>query len=282
MLEGRDSVLSYNYEMQLPAGVSEEYRRSSYIHPIWDLNGTVITDDFPEDHYHHRGLSWMWPRVVVDGQTHDLWHIKGIRQRFEQWLGREATAELAAVGVQNGWYVEDRKVLEERVRIKVHAAEEAGRAVDVALTLEALEPVQLLGQENQDKGYGGLSFRLAPREETIITSPKGQEEDDSDHKRYVWADESGRFRGSSQASGVAIFQHPDNPSAPANWTLRHYGFLGVAWPGNTGHQLTPGEPLTLKYRLWIHKDVPQPSNLAQRYKTFQKNFSLDQSKYADK
>ena len=83
--------------MQLPEGVPERYRRSSYIHPVYDLKGNILTDDFPGDHYHHRGLSWMWPKVFIDTARYDLWHIygqagelEGIHQVFEKWLVKEA------------------------------------------------------------------------------------------------------------------------------------------------------------------------------------------------
>ena len=75
ILEGKESVLAYNFGMQLPEGVPERYRRSSYIHPVYDLDGNILTADFPGDHYHHRGLSWMWPKVFVNSIRYDLWPI---------------------------------------------------------------------------------------------------------------------------------------------------------------------------------------------------------------
>jgi sugar/nucleoside kinase (ribokinase family) len=36
--------------MVLPEGVPEDRRRSCYIHPIYGLDGQVLTDDFPKDH----------------------------------------------------------------------------------------------------------------------------------------------------------------------------------------------------------------------------------------
>ena len=268
--EGGQPVLTYNYGMQLEEGVPEEYKRSAYVHPVWSLSGTRLTDDFPEDHYHHRGLSWMWPRVRVAGETYDLWHIRGVRQVFERWLAKEEGPVCATLGVQNAWQLSDGgKILDEQVWIRAFRATEKGRAVDVRLTLEAVDQsVELLGQENQNKGYGGLSFRFAPRKETIITTPDGAETADSDHKRTAWADASGRFGGADAFSGVAIFQHESNPDFPAAWTLRHYGFLGVAWPGNAGTTLQPGEPVTLRYRIWIHPGTAEEGRVAQAYEAF--------------
>jgi len=49
-------ALVYNHGMILKEGVKEQYRRSSYIHPVFAPDGTVVTDDFPQDHPHHRGI----------------------------------------------------------------------------------------------------------------------------------------------------------------------------------------------------------------------------------
>lgn len=270
LLEDGRPVLAYNYGMQLEPGVPEQYERSTYVHPVWDLSGNVLTDDFPEDHYHHRGLSWMWPQVVVEGESYDLWHIQGVRQVFEEWLTREEGPASATIGVKNVWQLSSgEQIVDEQVWIRAYKALEHGRAIDVRLTLEATDkPVQLLGQENQNKGYGGLSFRLAPREETVITTAEGVQLEDSDHQQVPWADESGRFGDSDQFSGVAIFQHETHPGFPAPWTLRHYGFLGVAWPGNQGVTLRPGEPVTLRYRIWVHRGDAETGHVAEAYRRF--------------
>lgn len=270
LIEGKDSVFTYNYEMRLPEGVPEEYERSSYIHPIWDPAGTVVTDDFPEDHYHHRGLSWMWPRVFVEGEEYDLWALRGVEQVFDRWLLREAGSGCATVGVKNHWeMMEDgRSIVDERVWIRAYPADEYGRAIDVRITLEANEAIEISGRETDDKGYGGFSLRYAPRDSTVIVSPGGREED-SDHRRLPWADESGQFRGSPDRSGIAIFQHGRHPDFPAKWTLRHYGFIGVAWPSLTRVQLTPDQPVTLRYRLWVHQGGAEEGRVADAYEMFE-------------
>ena len=152
--------------------------------------------------------------------------------------------------------------------IRAFPARDGTRALDVRLTLEATDrPVTLLGQSTQNKGYGGLSFRFAPRDSTVIVSPEGREAD-SDHRRLPWADQTGRFQNSDRRMGAAIFQHPSHPEFPAQWTLRHYGFLGVAWPGNDGTVLRPGEPVTLRYRLWIHDGDAEEGQVGAAYDSF--------------
>ena len=265
LLQGLDSVLVYNYGPQLPPDIPHDRARSSYIHPIWSPSGVVITDDFPEDHLHHRGLSWMWPRVYIDKDTLDHWHIKGIKTKFNRWLGKDAGPLCATLGVENEWTVKENSVVREMVWIKAFQQTNNSRAIDLSLTLEAKVPITLQGQVN--KGYGGLCLRLAPREEPAILSPRGWEPD-SDIEPLAWADQSGLFTLKQQMAGIAIFQHSDNPDFPAGWTLRHYGFLGVAWPGIDQVTLEPGSPVHMRFRIWVHDGDAASANVSDAYQYF--------------
>ncbi|MBM3335579.1 PmoA family protein, partial [Candidatus Sumerlaeota bacterium] len=86
LFEGDKPVLVYNFGMMLGGSAPEKFRRSSYVHPIYGLDGEVLTDDFPRDHYHHRGLFWAWVRVDFGGQTYDPWAVSGMPAKFEKWL----------------------------------------------------------------------------------------------------------------------------------------------------------------------------------------------------
>ena len=68
LVENGAPVFVYNHGMMLKPGAPRAYARSCYLHPVYAPNGAVVTDDFPRDHYHHRGISWMWPVVRVGGQ----------------------------------------------------------------------------------------------------------------------------------------------------------------------------------------------------------------------
>jgi hypothetical protein len=275
LFEGDKPVLTYNYGMLLKEGVPEDRRRSCYIHPVYGLDGEVLTDDFPADHFHHRGLCWVWPRVIVGGKEYDLWDLRGVEQRFERWLGEKVGTRSAAFGAASGWYVGDEKIVGETVWVRVLRAAENGRAIDVMLTLDATkEPVTISGREPV-KGYGGFSFRFAPREETVLTTPAGKESKDSDLKGHAWADLSAKFAGRDTLSGVAIFDNARNLAFPNGWTLRHYGFLGVAWPGLKMYTLKPGEPLTLRYRVWIHSGGAGEGDVAPAYAAYAKTKNVE-------
>ena len=70
--EGDTKVLFYQAERKaLPDG---QAARSNYFHPLYDLDGNVLTEDFPKDHIHHRGIFWAWHQVRIDGKTvQDQW-----------------------------------------------------------------------------------------------------------------------------------------------------------------------------------------------------------------
>ena len=90
--DGDKPVLVYNHGLITNENVPKEDNRRSracYIHPVYGLDGEVITEDFPKDHYHHHGIFWSWPHVGIDGKEYDLWVYNNIEQRFVRWLGRE-------------------------------------------------------------------------------------------------------------------------------------------------------------------------------------------------
>jgi hypothetical protein len=266
--EGNAPVFSYVYGMNLKEGVPEDRRRSSYIHPVHGLDSEVLSDDFPEDHYHHRGIFWTWPQVFVGGEKYSLWDIRGIYQRFESWLCRQSGPVFARLGVQNGWYAGDRRVVDEKLWIKAYRAGEMGRIFDFELCWEAVEePVTLLGSPDI-KGYGGFSFRFAPFENPLLTTSGGVQTEDSNRIPFSWADFSANFEGRSDKSGAALFDHPENIDYPNGWCLRHYGFIGIAWPGVEPFVLQPGNPITARYRVLIHRGDAEDSDVARAYAAY--------------
>lgn len=271
LLEGDSPVLTYNFGMMLAPGVPEDRRRSSYVHPLYAPGGAVLTDDFPRDHLHHRGLSWMWPNVDIAGQHSSMWDVRGIQQRFERWTERSSGPVVASFGVENGWYTGEKKVAREQVEFRVYRASGTARALDVTLTFEPLDqPIAITGELPSKKGYGGLCLRFAPRQETVIVTSGGTQARDSDLVPFPWADLTGKFGSSGRTSGAAIFVDDRNIGFPNGWTLRSYGFLGVAWPGMQPYTLQPGRPLVLRYRLWLHAGDAAGAAVAEQYAAWSK------------
>ena len=243
-------VLVLNHGNMLPEGVAPDRARCCYLHPVYAPNSVVVTDDFPKDHPHHRGISWMWPVVVVDGKTYDLWTIKGILDRFEKWDHKKAGKEKAELAYQGGWYVGERKVVQENVEIVAHSVVDGRRDLDVTVTLHAAggAEVSIGGTHEHDKGYGGaLEIRFAPRTGTRINSAAGMDVPDSDRVPAAWAELTGNFGGNTATTRVT--EDPSNPGAPNGWCLRHYGYLGVEYPALELRRLDSRIPLTMKFRV---------------------------------
>jgi hypothetical protein len=260
-------AIGYVHGMQLAEGVPEDRRRSCYFHPLWSADGsTVLSDDFPEDHYHHRGVFWTWPQVFVHDDTLSLWDIRGIKQKFESWLVRESGPVFAQLGVRNGWYTDDgQKVVDERVLATVYNASGLGRMIDFEFRWEATESRVGIQGSADIKGYGGFSLRFAPFKEPKITTIEGVQSEDSNRIPVAWADLSARFGDSDSIDGVSIFDHSGNIKYPNGWCLRHYGFTGLAWPGIEPYWLEPGKPLIARYRMWIHAGGAIAGETAEAY-----------------
>ena len=274
--ESGKPVYVYNYGMILKDGLPETMRRSTYVHPIFTPGGVLITNDFSSQHAYHRGISWMWPVVVVDGKTYDMWAVGEwtageMRQKFIRWTARETGPNSALLAIENGWYIDDRKVVNERVEIRTARANGAQRHLDFRLEFEATsEPVEIAGSPERvkgsperKKGFGGLCFRLAPRdggaEQTVIRSERGVEMNDDNLAVHRWAQVEGMFQG--RRAGGRIDDDSTNPGYPSGWLTRHgFGLLNPSYPGSIPALLVHGRPLVLKYRVTLWDgEAPRPT-----------------------
>jgi len=267
--DGRDPVLVYNHGLITCDKVPEnDHRRSRacYIHPLWGLSGETLTDDFPRDHYHHHGVFWTWPHVGIDGKEYDLWAGPNIKDRFVRWICREVGPVAAVLAVENGWFVGDKKVMIERVWMRVHKVSENARSLDLEFTwIPTDRPVTLWGAGG--KSYGGLTVRFAVADEkqSMITVPSGRAKDDLYETPLPWVDFAYPFDGAPAPSGAAIFVDPQHPDYPPTWLTRHYGAQCVGWPGVKPQTFAPGKPIRLGYRLWIHGSTVALDDLKRAY-----------------
>ena len=121
----------------------------------------------------------------------------------------------------------------------------------------------------EGKSYGGLTLRFAPfKGETIITTPDGRTKDDLPIAHLPWADLSAQFADAKSPSGAAIFIAREHPDYPPEWLTRHYGVLCVGWPGVNEQTFPPGKPIHVRYRVWIHRGIPEVDQLKQAYEDF--------------
>ncbi len=265
--EGDRPVLVYNHGVLLKPGVPADRARSSYVHPLYGLDGEILTDDFPKDHYHHRGLFWAWPHVKLGDREYSLWDLRGIRHQFVSWIAQETTPKGATLAVENGWFVGPDKVVQEKIRLLVHPAQDNERAIDVQCEWTPLRtPLTLTGAEG--KSYGGLTLRFAPGTNTAITIPSGLTQRDLPMTNLPWADLTRLWDREQRTSGAAILVHPDHPDFPPQWLTRHYGVLCLGWPGIQPGTFPVGQTIQCRYRIWIHRGHASAEQIARAYEAY--------------
>jgi hypothetical protein len=266
--QGDRPVFAYNYGEIASATSPNVPKHSAYLHPVYGLDGEVLTDDFPKDHVYHRGLYWAWSHITVAGQEYDTWSLRGLRYQFQRWLKQETKTNVAILGVENGWFIGDKQIMRESVIIETHLSSAESRSIDIALTWTPTDaPVTLSGAPG--KSYGGLTFRFGPRTETIITVPSGRAREDLLMTKLPWADFSADFnKKPGEFSGAAIFVDPNHPDFPPTWMTRDYGMLAVGWPGVTPQTFPRGKSFTCRYRIWVHRGAPPVSEIENAYRNY--------------
>jgi hypothetical protein len=265
--DGKVEVLTYRFGDRLKEGIDPEQTRACYIHPLYSLDGEVLTEDFPEDHLHHHGLFWTWPVVKTRGQETQTWHPANLRQYFVRWLKREAHDKTVLIRVENAWRLDGKEVVaKEIVTLQIHKADDSGRAIDLELMIDAAGgPLELSGAPDQNKGYGGLTLRGAPVFKGLpILTERGKLSGEQNNVPLRWADLS------TEEMGVAIFASPDHPDFPPAWVLRtsYAGLVNVSWPGIKSALFHPGKFVTLRYRLFIHRGKMTQEQIQHAYERY--------------
>ena len=262
-------VLTYRYGDQLPAGLDAKQTRSSYIHPLYSLDGEVLTADFPADHLHHHGLFWAWPVVEVRGVKTSNWEPAepSLRQHFVKWVRGASDGRIVRRVLENVWKLgESENVVREKVEITAHSASSLGRVIDVKIVLRPIGgPIMLRGAPADNKGYGGLCFRGAPLfAGAAMTTDEGPLAADSTGKPFRWVDLS------TAELGIAIFVSPDHPAYPVGWLARnsYAGVLNPSWPGLTGATLAADVPVSLRYRVYIHRGDCVAGRVKEAYEAY--------------
>lgn len=266
--EGSARVLFYQAERKaLPDGRAA---RSNYFHPLYDLDGNVLTEDFPKDHIHHRGIFSAWHQVRINGKTvQDQWV-----NRDSFWTVRDAQpasdGDSASLALRIDWESplftdakgQRRPFVEERSVTRVHRAAGAIRKIDFHQRLTALVDGVEIGGSDDPKGYGGFSFRVVmpadirfrgvqgavtPIENAVAPSP--------------WMDLSWSA-GASGTSGLTVLTHPSTTGFPQPWILRARGSMqNAVYPGRQPTAIARDRPVILRYRIVLHRGELSPAEI---------------------
>lgn len=292
--DGAAPVLRYNHgTVPPPPEIVEKYEkqhvpplfygRGHYVHPIYGPDGECLSDDYSIPYVHHRGLSWAWPRVHYKGQSRDIWAVRVLPTQPGGGWARPAAMHrvlsgsvLSFVDAECVWKWGDTEpIVKDRVVIRAFRQTDRCRFLDVDIELVALaDEVELAGQRGAT--YGGFNLRSFPEFEgrriDMHIDPA-----DADPRR-AWFHLTGTFPGGKGPAGVALMESVTNPDYP-NWPkpggIEHvpdvypsWNSVQFAWPGDRRVALPKGEPLVLKYRLWIHPGPSDEAALTDVWKSF--------------
>ncbi len=246
-----------------PKGVRFSYIRSAYIHPLFSPRGALLTEDFPPDHLHHKGIWMPWTSTEFEGRHIDFWNL-GKELGTVQFAGYEqvgcgpvygrfkAKHQHVDLTRPNGGKV----VLEEIWDVRAWAV--GGRNagwwyldLTSSQTCVADSPLHLNAYR-----YGGLGYRgpkeWRDRNYHVLTS-EGKTRKDGHATRAKWCAHSGEINGASTT--VVIMCHPDNERFPEPMRIWPQGgcFFGYVPIQKKPMDLKPGETHVFRYRFYIYE-----------------------------
>jgi hypothetical protein len=260
----------------VPKQASEKMSFNNYLHPVYNLKGEIITEEFPPDHLHHRGIFWAWHQVYLDNKRlGDSWMMENISQDVtdvETRLNKSNAQLKARVLWKSPELQEGKPFIEEETSIIVHRKETNLRKIDFEIVLKPLVQGIQIGGSDDEKGYGGFCVRIKMPEDLIFMSETGQVT--PQNLQIVagsWMDFSASFDNNSEKSGLALLCHQSTPNYPAPWILRQEASMqNVVFPGRERVKLD--KPVVLRYRVIIHNGDANSLNLTELKSEYEKMY----------
>ena len=267
--EAGSKVLFYQTN---PKSLNGKYERANYIHPFYSLNGNILTEDFPEDHPHHRGIFWAWHQILINIKPiADGWSCENISwEVVDTNISKNKKSITLNSAVLWKSFLKNHQqvaIVKENLKIIVHSSTDQYRIIDFDITLAALVDSLKIGGSDDAKGYGGFSLRLKlPEDIKFLANNKEVIPQELAIKAGGWMDFAGSFEGENlPKSGVAVFCNPSNPGYPHPWILRkEKSMQNPAFPGRVPVELTK-KGLRFQYRVVIHKSVFMHNDIEKLY-----------------
>jgi hypothetical protein len=241
-----------------------------YLCPIRAANGLSFLADAPLDHRHHHGF-WVGHGRVDDT---DFWlerHNSG-RIVHREWEEITQGADSGGWTQVCAWTAASGKVLLHDTRtFTFYTTPQDARHFDfeIVLSAPAEETVTLSPTNQAGIPHLRVAEGLTPRTGGMISNAAGQKNEKGTYKQSSpWVDCSGTL--GRLKCGIALFDHPENPDFPTPWFTRDYGPVSP----NYGFfredplEITPDEPLRLRYRVFTHTGDAQEGGVAAAWETY--------------
>lgn len=259
------SLFTYNHAHVIPPSskIAPAYIRSGYIHPMFSPGNKLLTEDFPGDHYHHKGIWAPWTSTKFEGRDVDFWNLKK-KQGTVQFAGYEgiengpvygrfkAKHQFVDITQPNGGKV----VLDEiwDVRIWAVGGPKAGYWIwDITSNQVCVadSPLHL-----NNYRYGGMGYR-GPKEwkgdNYIVLTSRGDEKKNGHAQQSRWCAHSGAI--DDEWSTVVMMCHPGNERFPEHMRIWPGGgcFFNYVPIQKQAMDLNPGEKHRFSYRFFVHQ-----------------------------
>ncbi len=236
-----------------------EYPRANYIHPLLGVKGEIITEDFPEDHLHQRGIFWTWHQLYAeDKRIGDPWLCEGISWEISK-VQTEIKDSAAVLNAEVLWIGSDANeaVIKEDLKITFERFNKETFALTFEIQLTALKEGVAIGGSEDAKGYGGFSPRLKLPENVVFESDNGAVEPQNlPVKAGPWITLNGDFENTGNTTGVTIMGEPEKLPNYQGWILRsEKSMQNMAFPGAEPLPIKKGENLKFRNQILVHYDL---------------------------
>ena len=257
---------------------ADAYPRSNYLHPVYGLGGALLTQDFPEDHRHHRGVFWTWHQLFAgEVRVGDPWLCEGIQWEVKvlETQARRKRASIEAIvywmaGPDAPQGVPDTLVRED-VRIYIRQKGQDVRLLDFDIQLTAMAPGIRIGGSEDKKGYGGFSVRLNTTNPLTFSNGNGIVTPQTTAVQAGgWVRASGNFNALlPEQTSVVMMCEPEELPQFQGWILRKQNSMqNPAFPGATAIELSQQEPLRFRNRLLLHRGPMKDQKTDRLYRQF--------------
>lgn len=225
---------------------------------------------------HHRGLFFGFNRIKYGNKSADIWHGKDkVYSSCLEITETKTDADLATHTANIGWFGSDGQQFASEARTVAVYQRSGGTQIDWSTILTtSLEKVRLDG----DPQHAGFHFRahqdvaMKNSKQTYFVRPDGVgkpgETRNWDAKspspetvNLPWNAMS--FVVAEQRYTLLRINHPDNPRETRG-SERDYGRMGDYFE----YDLTPENPLKLRYRIWVQEGEMTVEQCEQRAKEF--------------
>ena len=230
------------------------HQKYPYFYPVnGPASGRSVTTESSEPFPHHQSLFFgcdkvnggnYWQESIEQGQ------IVSVALRIIKDRGCEVSFENTCEWRKPG----EAPVVRDTRTVRISAPSSNLRLIDFEIVLTPLTDIRI-----ERTNHSLFAARMKPELSvasggTLLNAFGDSGEAETFGKAAPWCDYYGEHEGVIE--GLAIFQHPLNPLAPAPWFTRNYGFFSptpMYWPPNGSHfAFAAGENITLRYRVVVH------------------------------